>query len=522
MRYIVNLFIMLIVCFAVLVVRADDFTATKNYFQQSQQKPNQLLIFLQQMPKGGILHSHLTGAVFAEDLVQLAADENFCFNPTTQKAYLNPNCDSKLQFKNILTEPKLYNTVLDAWSMRNFNFVTQNPKPHFYSTFEGFGEVSFRSRGQILADILKTAQAQEVIYLEIMSNPDNMQATTITKGLKWTDDFTTLRQELIKRGIKKIATDASEQFNQMLTTKDKMLNCDGKKPLPACHIPVNFIYQIVRDQQPVDFFAQALEAFVVAQKNPHVVGITLVGDESDYLALKDYHLQMTVIAYLHKLYPNVHIDLHAGELNPNKVTPAQLSNHIDEAVNIADSQRIGHGVDIAYEKNAPALLNEMAKKKILVEINLSSNAESLGTTAKQEPLKLYLSYDVPVVLSTDDGGILRTDMSREFQRAVLTYDLSYSTIKQMVRNSITYSFLPGESLWQDADKALPVAACAQEALGSSSPALACQQFLSASTKAKMQWRLESQLAAFEAKMAAIAQQRSAQTSINYIPKAFQF
>jgi adenosine deaminase len=46
----------------------------------------------------------------------------------------------------------------------------------------------------------------------------------------------------------------------------------------------------------------------------------------------------------------------------------------------------------------------------------------------------------PVALSTDDPGIERIDLTHEYVRAVETYGLSYADLKEMVRNSLEYSF----------------------------------------------------------------------------------
>jgi adenosine deaminase len=58
------------------------------------------------------------------------------------------------------------------------------------------------------------------------------------------------------------------------------------------------------------------------------------------------------------------------------------------------------------------------------------------------PLHYYLDHQVPVVLSTDDEGILRTDLTREYVRAVMEQQLDYQQLKTITRNAITYSFLP--------------------------------------------------------------------------------
>ena len=70
---------------------------------------------------------------------------------------------------------------------------------------------------------------------------------------------------------------------------------------------------------------------------------------------------------------------------------------------------------------------------------------------KNHPLPLYLNHGVPTSLSTDDEGVDRTNLTREYEKAATTFDFSYLTLKNFARNSITYSFLPGEALWDDAD-----------------------------------------------------------------------
>jgi adenosine deaminase len=84
----------------------------------------------------------------------------------------------------------------------------------------------------------------------------------------------------------------------------------------------------------------------------------------------------------------------------------------------------------------------MAREGIAVEINLTSNDVILGVKGEVHPLGLYRRHGVPFVLSTDDAGVLRSDMTAEYVRAVREQGLSYRDLKQASRNSLTYSFLP--------------------------------------------------------------------------------
>ncbi len=85
----------------------------------------------------------------------------------------------------------------------------------------------------------------------------------------------------------------------------------------------------------------------------------------------------------------------------------------------------------------------MAKEKVMVEINLTSNDVILGVKNQNHPFPAYRKYGVPMAFSTDDEGVSRIDLSHEYQRAVETYDLGYEELKMYSRNALSYSFLAG-------------------------------------------------------------------------------
>ena len=178
--------------------------------------------------------------------------------------------------------------------------------------------------------------------------------------------------------------------------------------------------------------------------------------------------------------------------------PKELRFHIGEAVRVAGATRIGHGVDILHEDDAEALLAEMAERRVLVEINLTSNDVILGVAGSDHPFATYRAFGVPMALSTDDEGVARIDLSHEYRRAVTTYDLNYADVKAMSRNGLTHAFIDGDSLWRDAQRASPVAACAGDTAGADAPSAGCAAFLGASAKATLQWALERAYRRFEA------------------------
>jgi adenosine deaminase len=186
------------------------------------------------------------------------------------------------------------------------------------------------------------------------------------------------------------------------------------------------------------------------------------------------------------------------------VPPDGLRFHIRQAVELGHAERIGHGVDVMYEDDAPGLLKELAKKHIMVEINLTSNDGILGIKGTEgehaHPLPYYRRAGVPVALSTDDEGVSRIDLTHEYTRAAEEYSLSYAELKQMARTGMEHNFLPGKSLWAEEDKfSVPAAACRGQMLGAEKATGSCKTFLDGSEKAAAQWELERRFKVFEAK-----------------------
>jgi adenosine deaminase len=181
------------------------------------------------------------------------------------------------------------------------------------------------------------------------------------------------------------------------------------------------------------------------------------------------------------------------------VPPEGLRFHVREAVELAHAERIGHGVDVMYERDADKLLKTMAEEHVMVEINLSSNDGILGVTGKQHPFPLYMKAHVPVALSTDDEGVSRIDLTNEYQRAALDYSLSYQRLKELARTGMEHNFLPGESLWAEPDDfRVAKEECRGQGPGGDQPTDACKALLDNSEKAAAQWELERRFRAFEA------------------------
>jgi adenosine deaminase len=481
-----------------------------------QQGPLALYAFFLQMPKGADLHTHLAGAVYAERFIREAAEENLCVNSKTLVLYQGTGLTRSLPpqpvcgeagepVANALTDEKLYDQLLDIFSMRIFLPTAQESgHDHFFASFDHFQAVEDpKYVGEWVDDLATRAAAQNEQYLEIMHTPNFRPVLALAESggpIDMQTDFARTRQLLLDAGLRNYLPAMRAEFEEGERRRREIEHCATSAATPACNVQVRFLYQVLRALPSPAVFIQLLCGFELASQNSLVVGINMVQPEDWRVVLANYRLQMKMVHALHLLYPKVHITLHAGELAPGMVPPDDLAFHIRSAVEEAQAERIGHGVSVMQEDHAYDLLKEMAAKRIMTEINLTSNDVILNVKGADHPLPMYRLYHVPVALSTDDEGVSRINLTHEYVRAAMTYPLTYGDFKQMVRTGLEHSFLPGESLWEQPGPwetyTRPRAVCRPQ-LGNEHASGACASFLENSEKARQQFDLEHHFQVFE-------------------------
>lgn len=471
--------------------------------------PLTLRAFLEEFPKGADLHVHLSGAVYAETFIKDAAEDGLCVDPK-DLTLAQPPCAAPLEpakdLNGVMTpaEQDLYDRLVDSFSMRSF-VPTPGFSGHdqFFSTFDRVHGLSKKHIGEWVDEVASRAAAQNQQYLELMQTPPFSHAAYLSQQNPLDMDFAKYRNALLSVGLRNEVYVDREDVRAAEQLRKDIEHCGTPQAASACKVQVRYIYQILRGNAPEQVFAQTLLGFETVQASMDAhdntwVGINFVMPEDGFISMRDYTLQMKMLNYLHSVYPKVHISLHAGELAFGMVPPEGLRFHIRQAVELGHAERIGHGVDVMYEDNAQQLLKEMAQKHIMVEMNLSSNAGILGVEGSDHPFPIYRASHVPVALSTDDEGVSRIDITHEYVRAALDYDLSYADLKQLARTGIEHSFLPGASLWAAPDSfTTPVAVCKGQTLGSEHTTTGCRTFVDGSQKASAQWELERRFRSFE-------------------------
>ena len=477
---------------------------TERYFQSIHNNPNLLLVFLRDMPKGGDLHNHLTGGVYAESFIPWAAGAGDCVDPKTVNLSPGP-CQTPLRpVSDGFSDPALYARMIDAFSMRNWQYSGQSGHDHFFDTFGKYWQATRGTVDKMLAESAAGAASQHEVYQELMFPPGSVAIDTVAKAVGWDDDFSRLEHNLMAAGLPKALAQASHELRTAEASRDKLLHCGTPQADPGCQVEQRYLFQVARGRAKELVFTEVLAGFLLSgadsslvTPDPHMLGLNLVMPEDWYVPMRDFPLHMQMLAYLHAKYPKVHIALHAGELVEGLVPPDGLRFHIRDSVEIAHAERIGHGVDVMNEKDPEQLLREMAKRNVMVEICLTSNAVILGVSGPQHPLSEYIRAGVPVALATDDEGVARSDMTHEYLRGAEDQKLSYLQLKTMARTSLEHAFIPGVSLWRDGKHSLMVNECAADVPGAKPKSIACQKLMDGSEKARLQWELEEQFREFE-------------------------
>ena len=491
---------------AVFVPRLDAANSTaselrtQRYLDSIRKDPNLVLTFLREMPKGGDLHNHLLGAIYAESLIGWAAAHNDCVD--SQTMHLNsPPCGlekSAVPARNALSDPILYRSMVDAFSMRDWQVSGQSGHDHFFDSFDKFLAATLGETGAMLAETASRAASQGEIYQELMLTPTGPEFAALLQKSPWTEsnDIVKIRETLLANGMADAVAAARRQMDEAEAERKRQLLCGTPKADPGCDVVQRYVFQVLRGLSKEIVFAQMLCGFETAMADPRFVGVNLVMPEDYYIPMRDFSLHMQMLQYLHGVYPKVHITLHAGELVEGLVPPEGLSFHIRSSVQTAHAERIGHGVDVMSESQPLDLLKDLAQRKIMVEICLTSNALILNVQGPRHPLRAYIRFGVPVALATDDEGVSRSDMTHEYLRAVVDQELSYTQLKKMARTSLEHAFLPGDSLWSDGTNFAAASACTA---GAQRVSAGCQKLLGSSEKARLQWKLEGQFREFEAR-----------------------
>ena len=168
-----------------------------------------------------------------------------------------------------------------------------------------------------------------------------------------------------------------------------------------------------------------------------VVGFDLAGEEGGYPPKK--HID----AFHFIQRENFNITVHAGE--------GYGKESIWQAIQYCGAHRIGHATrlidDIAIVDGKVAKLGDLAQyvldKRVPLEICLLSNVHTGATRSVAEhPFKTFYQQGFRVMLNTDNRLMSNTSMTREFEVANETFNLTLDDFEKLTVNAMKSAFLP--------------------------------------------------------------------------------
>jgi adenosine deaminase/adenosine deaminase CECR1 len=436
-------------------------TATARHYAAlvagAEPKLAELTLFFSQMPKGGDLHHHYSGAIYAEQYVDFLDKQGFCVNKLsyrieTNKSVVDAERAKPAAERNCLSTAEVYaddftyRELLQRWSSKDFKnhgALQAPPDRQFFQTFGYFGPVSNANFHEGLLAIKARAIAENVSYIETMFKMSPFVTSPEFDAKAWQNANDDAAFEAQMRSWM-TALDQDASFNRSIAEFVAKIN-EAAAGIDDDKFTMRYQTYVLRLLNPSQVFSSMVAGFKAANGSDKIVGVNIVGQESQLVSMRDYTLHMKMFRFLKSLYPDVKVALHAGELALGDVPPEGLEFHIDQALSMGHANRIGHGIDLAHEQNAIGIMKTMREKDIPVEINLTSNGFINGVQGENHPITLYRKYGVPYVISTDDAGVTRHNLAGEYVLFASRYKPSYAEVKKASYNSIRYSFLaPGD------------------------------------------------------------------------------
>lgn len=401
------------------------------WFEQLKRNADGDVIYkvLYAMPKGGDLHSHASGSVFSEWWYELALaqEENgYTYYTKTRisncrgyggNAFRDPYL---MYFINIQESNWKRLDKCEQGEYKRLSELTREEKKAWLNSirldkpFEGRDEF-FQTHWQRLGDLVRNP------YLATEAMARNIKAFSAEGVIYMEPDFNPYGA-VHPDGSSYSAREVADILRRRLKQKD-ILETGMKIRFQL--VALRFLPTALEDLKRVYRF--------VAENRDLWVAVDLVGREDDGTGHPGRFL--STFRELRRQYHGVKLSIHAGEVNePNR--------HVRDTL-ILGAERIGHGVNLITD---PDLMLLMRGGPYLVEINLVSNfLLKYIDDFSEHPFPEYLRLGIPVALSTDDRGMWDSTLTDEFFVAVTEFNLSWGEIKQLSRNSLSFSFVDEQS-----------------------------------------------------------------------------
>lgn len=398
------------------------FNFSKHFFTYKEEvKGTELYQILKEMPKGALLHAHDTAVLKPEYLLKITYWDNLyvCFFQENIKFIFSKDlpktkCESKWQLMKDARDSSKNIEKFDSNLKKHFTIVIDNPNEVYtdVNTVWDRFMVYFIETESLLSykpaweyyfyETMKALREENVMYLEIRSILPQLYDL---EGNVYTSVDTATSY---KKTVDKFIDDYPDFFGAKL------------------------VYSPLRkvDQKTVSNYVEIAKE-IKAIYPDFLAGFDLVGQEDLGVPTIKFLKELTEIA------KDFDFIFHGGETNWYGTTSDE--NLFD--IIVLGTRRIGHGYALSKH---PALLDEVKKRDIAVEVNLVSNAVlCLLNDIRNHPLATYIARGIPVVISSDDPGPWEADpLTHDFFITFVGVSSKHADLrllKKLALNSLKYS-----------------------------------------------------------------------------------
>lgn len=398
--------------------------SVSNWFEsfKKRAKDEELYRFLYAMPKGGDLHSHMSGSALTEWFYEMAVEQKtngYIYYTRVRSENCQPLGYGRSGLMLVNLQQSNFERLSDCEKReyKQLAHLTDPEKAAWFDSLrldkpnEGRDEF-FGAHWQRLNDIYSNP------HISADNMVKNMQAFA-DEGLMYIEPQIGVYGYLRPDGSELSPHEVADIYRNRLQEKDAK----------DTGVQVRLQLSLLRFAANAEDQLKALYEF--AHQNRDVfVAVNMVGREDND---KGYPLRfLKTLRDLRQQYHSVKLSIHAGEVD-------EPNFHVRDTL-LLGADRIGHGVNLITD---PATMLLMRHGPYLVEINLISNLLlEYVDDYSQHPFPEYLRIGIPVALSTDDRGMWDSNMTDEFFVAVKEFNLSWDEVVKLSRNSLKYSFAP--------------------------------------------------------------------------------
>jgi len=381
--------------------------------------------FLQDMPKGAVLHVHPSAMGDHRLLFDYVADSSYCyFNPITSAFRLFPDSTPGSEWQQV---PQMLADAPDSAALRDslFNLIVLDESdlklPYIWVEFENI----FNRVGGLFIDMDVVNYYYENAFYHYIAeeNVQHIEFRGHRPSPAVVDYFLNM---------------AESQEEKDLHVTIRMVYCDSRYLMPGETVE-GFNTRILNSMKTAaDLMAQypglVVGGDVYSQEDRGATAFYMAPllEEAREYCMNRYGFELQY--FLHdgeSSYPTGVPDSPVSLTGPY---PGSINNNVIDAY-LLGAERVGHGIELA---KLPRLAELYAEEGLPLEICPISN-QILGYVPdlRDHPAVTLMRSGVRISINPDDPAMFQSNgVTADWMAAVLAWDLTLADLKQLILNSI--------------------------------------------------------------------------------------